>query len=105
MSASILFRNVLLTLAAAGAAAWLAHVSTSVHLPFLVLVLGSGLLGFFEPKWGWAWVLLMLALVFTARLVLQLPATDANTAEFATYVSPFPALIGGFLGRLGRNIL
>ncbi len=105
MKSSALFRNLLLTVSTAGLAFWLAHRSTSVHLPFLALVLGSGLLGFFEPKRGWAWVLLLLALVFAGHFVLKLPATDENTAEFATYVAPFPALIGGLLGRLSRNVL
>lgn len=105
MNIQVLFRNLLLTLAAAGLAVWLAHSSSTVHLPLLSLVLGSGLLGFFEPKRGWVWVMLIVALVFAGHFVLQPTATDPDTAEFATYVSPFPALLGGLLGRLSRNVL
>lgn len=100
-----ILRNLLLTCAAAGLAVWLAHSSSTVHLPLLSLVLGSGLLGFFEPKRGWIWVLLMIALVFAGYFVVHPNASDPSTAEFATYVSPFPALLGGLLGRLSRNIL
>jgi hypothetical protein len=103
MSASMWLRNALITLAAAGAAVYLAHHSPSVHLPFLAVVLGSGLLGYFDPKTGWASVLLLSALVVGARAVLRLPATDVSTADFASYVAPFPALFGGLLGRLSRK--
>jgi len=100
-----LLRNLMITVFVAGLAIWLTHRMTSVHLPFLVLVLGSGVLGFCEPKHGWAWVLVLIVLVLGGHFVLKLPATDENTADFATYIAPFPALVGGLIGRLSRNML
>jgi hypothetical protein len=68
---------------------------------FLLLIVGSAVLGFARPRAWWFWSLALAAWIPAEPMVASLLGMTAtpSTNAAAWFLPPLPALVGGFLGR------
>lgn len=81
--------------------------SESIHISFLAIVLFSAGLGVLQPRKGWMLALVQVGVILVGYFVLKdsKDLMPSKVAEFCTYVSPFPTLVGSFMGAFIKRAL
>ena len=81
--------------------------SESIHISFLAIVLLSAGLGVLQPRKGWMLALVQIGVILIGYFLLKNNQSlmPSKVAEFCTYVSPFPTLVGSFMGAFIKRAL
>jgi|GEM_PF-716574 len=104
----ILLANSLLTILTAGLLLWMIKHAESIHLPYLVAVVGAMSLGFAEPYKGWILALLQGVLLWFGYTFLTSVPENGGRQElenFSLYGSIILTFAGSFLGAFLKRAI
>jgi hypothetical protein len=95
-----LSQNILLCISLSVCVVTIIHISKSIYISLLFIVLFSLVYGLLEPKKGWILAFIQIAIIISGYWVLQLigyQALKPDEAVFVSHVSFFPTLAASFL--------
>jgi hypothetical protein len=83
--------------------------SEAVHIPLLVNVVLSIVLGWLEPKKGWILAIFQIISIAVSYFVIQqthlLSIVKPDIAQFVTYLSFAPTFAGSFMGSFFKRAI